>query len=238
MDFSYEVSRSLAACEGAVLVIDASQGVEAQTLANTYLALQNDLVLIPVINKIDLPQSEVDQTLDQMENIIGLKREDALPVSAKKGTGVDAVLEAIVDRIPPPKGDPDGPAQGPPLRLLVRLLPGRRRPRPDHRRRAPDRDKILLMAAGAEYEVEEVGYLTPKPVKADRLLAGEVGYVIAGIKKLQPRPDRATRSPSRTARPLKPCPGSRRPSPWSSAACSRPERAASRTCGTPWRSSG
>jgi GTP-binding protein LepA len=184
VDFSYEVSRSLLACEGAVLVIDASQGVEAQTLANTYLAVQNDLLLIPVINKIDLVQSEVEQTLDQMENIIGLKREDALLVSAKKGTGIDAVLQAIVDRIPPPKGDPAAPLKAllfdswfDPYRgvvVLVRIIDGE----------LWTGDKILLMAADADYEVEEVGYLTPKPVKVDRLLAGEVGYVIAGIKKL------------------------------------------------------
>jgi GTP-binding protein LepA len=184
VDFSYEVSRSLLACDGAVLVIDASQGVEAQTLANTYLAVQNDLLLIPVINKIDLVQAEVEQTLDQMENIIGLKREDALLVSAKKGTGVDAVLQAIVDRIPPPKGDPAAPLKAllfdswfdsyRGVVVLVRIIDGELR----------TGDKILLMAADAEYEVEEVGYLTPKPVKVDRLLAGEVGYVIAGIKKL------------------------------------------------------
>jgi len=184
VDFSYEVSRSLLACEGAVLVIDASQGVEAQTLANTYLAVQNNLLLIPVINKIDLVQSEVEQTLDQMENIIGLKREDALLVSAKKGTGVDAVLQAIVDRIPPPKGDPDAPLKAllfdswfdsyRGVVVLVRIIDGELR----------TGNKILLMAADVEYEVEEVGYLTPKPVKVGRLLAGEVGYVIAGIKKL------------------------------------------------------
>jgi len=184
VDFSYEVSRSLLACEGAVLVIDASQGVEAQTLANAYLAVQNDLLLIPVINKIDLVQSEVEQTLDQMENIVGLKRKDALLVSAKKGTGVDAVLQAIVDRIPPPKGDPKAPLKAllfdswfdsyRGVVVLVRIIDGELR----------TGDKILLMAADAEYEVEELGYLTPKPVKVDRLLAGEVGYVIAGIKKL------------------------------------------------------
>jgi GTP-binding protein LepA len=184
VDFSYEVSRSLLACDGAVLVIDASQGVEAQTLANTYLAVQNDLLLIPVINKIDLVQSEIEQTLDQMENIIGLKRQDALLVSAKKGMGIDAVLQAIVDRIPPPKGDPAGPLKAllfdswfdsyRGVVVLVRIIDGELR----------TGDRILLMAADVEYDIEEVGYLTPKPVKVDRLLAGEVGYVIAGIKKL------------------------------------------------------
>ena len=124
VDFSYEVSRSLAACEGAVLVIDASQGVEAQTVANAYLAVQNDLVLVPVINKIDLPQIDVEATLDQMEHIIGLPKKDALPVSAKKGTGVEDVFEAIIERIPAPKGDPTAPLKSSALRLLVRRVPG------------------------------------------------------------------------------------------------------------------
>jgi GTP-binding protein LepA len=185
VDFSYEVSRSLAACEGALLVIDASQGVEAQTLANTYLALQHDLVLIPVINKMDLPQSDFAQTVDEMEQIVGLSGADALPVSAKKGTGVEEVFEAIIRRIPPPQGDPEAPLKAllfdswfdsyRGVVVLVRVVDGELR----------TGDRIVLMASGAENEVEEVGYLTPKPVKADRLRTGEVGYVIAGIKKLR-----------------------------------------------------
>jgi len=184
VDFSYEVSRSLSACDGAVLVIDASQGVEAQTVANAYLAVQNDLVLIPVINKIDLVQSDVEQTLDQMENIIGLKREEALFVSAKRGTGVEAVLQGVVDRIPPPKGDPEAPLKAllfdswfdsyRGVVILVRVIDGE----------LHTGDRILLMASEAEYEIEELGYLTPKPVKADRIRTGEVGYVIAGMKNL------------------------------------------------------
>jgi len=185
VDFSYEVSRSLAACEGALLVIDASQGVEAQTLANTYLALQHELVLIPVINKMDLPQSDFAQTVDEMEQIVGLSGADALPVSAKKGTGVEEVFEAIIRRIPPPQGDPEAPLKAllfdswfdsyRGVVVLVRVVDGELR----------TGDRIVLMASGAENEVEEVGYLTPKPVKADRLRTGEVGYVIAGIKKLR-----------------------------------------------------
>jgi GTP-binding protein LepA len=185
VDFSYEVSRSLAACEGALLVIDASQGVEAQTLANTYLALQHELVLIPVINKMDLPQSDFAQTVDEMEQIVGLSGADALPVSAKKGTGVEEVFEAIIRRIPPPQGDPEAPLKAllfdswfdsyRGVIVLVRVVDGELR----------TGDRIVLMASGAENEVEEVGYLTPKPVKADRLRTGEVGYVIAGIKKLR-----------------------------------------------------
>jgi GTP-binding protein LepA len=185
VDFSYEVSRSLAACEGALLVIDASQGVEAQTLANTYLALQNDLVIIPVINKMDLPQSDFAQTVGQMEHVIGLGAEEALPVSAKKGTGVEAVFEAIVERIPPPRGDPAAPLKAllfdswfdsyRGVVILARVVDGELRAG----------DRIVLMASGAEHEVEEVGYITPKPVKAERLRTGEVGYLIAGIKKLR-----------------------------------------------------
>ena len=184
VDFSYEVSRSLAACEGALLVIDASQGVEAQTLANTYLALQNDLFLIPVINKIDLPQAEPDQAVEQMEHLIGLRKEDALFVSAKTGTGVVEVLESVVERIPPPRGNPGGPLKAllfdswfDPYRgvvILVRILDGELR----------TGSQIELMAAGAFYEVEEVGYLTPKPVKAAGLKTGEVGYVVANIRNL------------------------------------------------------
>jgi len=184
VDFAYEVSRSLAACEGALLVIDASQGVEAQTLANTYLALQNDLVLIPVINKIDLSQADPEQTLEQMENIIGLKREEAILVSAKKGIGIDKVLESIVERIPSPRGDENAPLRAllfdswfdsyRGVVVLVRVFDGAIR----------RGDKIELMATAATYEVEELGFLTPKPVKVERLSAGEVGYMIAGIKKL------------------------------------------------------
>jgi len=184
VDFSYEVSRSLAACEGAVLVIDASQGVEAQTLANAYLAVQHDLVIIPVINKIDLPQADIEMTLEQLEHIVGLKKEEALLVSAKKGTGVESVLESIIERIPPPKGNSEAPLKAllfdswfdvyRGVVVLVRVVEGRLKAG----------DKIGLMSNGAEYEAEEIGYLTPKPVKVDCLETGEVGYLIAGIKNL------------------------------------------------------
>jgi len=184
VDFSYEVSRSLAACEGALLVIDASQGVEAQTLANTYLALQNDLFLLPIINKIDLSVANPELTLEQLENIIGIKREEAILVSAKKGIAIDRVLESIVNRIPPPKGDPDSPLKAlvfdswfdsyRGVIILVRVFDGL----------LQIGAQIELIASGALYGVEEVGFLTPKPQKVDRLVAGEVGYVIAGIKEL------------------------------------------------------
>jgi len=184
VDFSYEVSRSLAACEGAVLVIDVSQGVEAQTLANAYLAIQHDLVIIPVMNKIDLPQIDLDLALEQLEHIVGLKKEEALLVSAKKGIGIEDVLEAIVERIPPPKGEVEAPLKAllfdswfDPYRgviVLVRIVDGTLRVG----------DRIRLMSNGAEYLAEEIGYLTPKPVKVEALETGEVGYLIAGIKNL------------------------------------------------------
>jgi GTP-binding protein LepA len=184
VDFAYEVSRSLAACEGALLVIDASQGVEAQTLANTYLALQNDLVLIPVINKIDLAQADTQQTLEQLEIIIGLKGEEAVLASAKKGTGIDEILKRIADDIPPPAGNPEAPLKAllfdswfdsyRGVVVLVRVFDGMLR----------KGSQIKLMATGADYEVEELGYLTPKPVKVEELATGEVGYLIAGIRRL------------------------------------------------------
>jgi GTP-binding protein LepA len=204
VDFSYEVSRSLLACDGALLVIDASQGVEAQTLANTYLALQNDLVLVPVINKIDLPQIQIEDSLDQMEHVIGLPRSEALLVSAKTGQGLPELFEAVVDRIPPPKGDPSAPLKAllfdswfdtyRGVIVLVRVIDGELR----------TDDRIVLMASGAEYEAEEVGYLAPKPVKSDVLKTGEVGYLIAGIKKLGDARigDTVTHRNRPTARPL------------------------------------
>jgi len=204
VDFSYEVSRSLLACDGALLVIDASQGVEAQTLANTYLALHNDLVLVPVINKIDLPQVQIEDSLEQMEHIIGLPRSEALLVSAKTGQGLPELFEAVVDRIPPPKGDPAAPLKAllfdswfdtyRGVIVLVRIIDGELR----------TDDRIVLMASGAEYEAEEVGYLAPKPVKSGALKTGEVGYLIAGIKKLSDARigDTVTHRNRPTAKPL------------------------------------
>jgi GTP-binding protein LepA len=184
VDFSYEVSRSLAACEGALLVIDASQGVEAQTLANTYLALQNDLVLIPVINKIDLTQANPGLALEQLEHIVGLSKDEAVLASAKTGQGVTNIIEAIIQRIPSPKGNPDAPLKAllfdswynsyRGVVVLVRVFEGT----------LQTGASIELMAQNAMYEVEEVGYLTPKLSRKDRLIAGEVGYLIAGIREL------------------------------------------------------
>jgi GTP-binding protein LepA len=182
VDFSYEVSRSLQACEGALLVVDASQGVEAQTLANTYLALHHNLEIIPVINKIDLPSAEPDRIREQIEHVIGLDASGALLVSAKSGLGIDDVLEAIVHLVPPPKGSPDAPLRAlifdswfDPYRgviILARVVDGRLR----------KGQKIRLWATNTIHEVEGLGYQSPKPIPCDELAAGEVGFLFATIK--------------------------------------------------------
>jgi GTP-binding protein LepA len=182
VDFTYEVSRSLQACDGALLVVDASQGVEAQTLANTYLALHHNLEIIPVINKIDLPSAEPERIREQIEQVIGLPAHDALLVSAKQGTGVKDVLEAIVHLVPPPQGSPDAPLRAlifdswfDPYRgviILTRVFDGRLRLK----------QKIKLWSNGATFEVEGLGYQSPKPIPCDELAAGEVGFMFANIK--------------------------------------------------------
>ncbi len=184
VDFTYEVSRSLAACQGALLVVDASQGVEAQTLANAHLAADAELEIVPVLNKIDLPGAEPDKAKEQIEQVIGIDASDAVLASAKQGIGIDAILEAIVTRIPPPDGDPEGPLRGlvfdswfdqyRGVVILVNVKDGRLEPKM----------KVKLMASGGTYEVEQVGVFTPKPVPVASLSAGEVGFVIAGIKKV------------------------------------------------------
>ncbi len=184
VDFSYEVSRSLAACEGALLIVDASQGVEAQTLANSYLAINHGLEIIPVINKIDLQSADIPRTKEMLESAVGLDASDALLISAKTGQGVPDVLEAIVKRIPPPKGAPERHLQAllfdswfDPYRgvvVLARVFEGRLR----------KGQKIRLWSNGRVFQVETLGTLTPKPVEVDELVAGEVGFVIAGIKNV------------------------------------------------------
>lgn len=186
VDFNYEVSRSLAACEGAILIVDASQGIEAQTLANTYLAIDHDLEVVPVINKIDLPSADPDSAVSEIENIIGIPAEDAPRVSAKTGLNVEQVLEEIVEKIPAPTGDANAP-----LRALifdsyydsyrgvivyVRLKEGHLRPG----------ERIKMMATGAEFDVVEVGRMHPSGlIKTDELTAGDVGYIAASIKNIQ-----------------------------------------------------
>jgi GTP-binding protein LepA len=184
VDFSYEVTRSLAACEGALLIVDASQGVEAQTLANAYLAVENNLEIIPVINKIDLPSAQPEEARRQISDIIGLDGDHALLASAKAGTGVPEILEAIVARLPAPSGDPAAPLKAlifdswyDPYRgvvIVVRVIDGVLRPGM----------KIRLMAEGQDYESLQVGIFTPKAVPADELGVGEVGFLVANIKKI------------------------------------------------------
>jgi GTP-binding protein LepA len=185
VDFTYEVSRSLTACEGALLVIDAAQGVEAQTLANVYLALEHDLVILPIINKIDLPAADPDEVKREIEEVIGLDPNDAILVSAKEGTGVEAVLEAVVEHVPPPSGDPAAP-----LRALifdshydpykgviayVRVVDGMVR----------SGEPLLLMASNRRIEALEIGVFRPDMRPAQELQAGEVGYVATGLKTVR-----------------------------------------------------
>ncbi|MCL5676653.1 MAG: translation elongation factor 4 [Firmicutes bacterium] len=185
VDFTYEVSRSLAACEGALLVIDAAQGIEAQTLANLYQALDADLEIIPLINKIDLPSADPERVKREIEEIIGLPGDEALLVSAKTGQGVDEVLEAIVKRVPPPQGDTSGPLQAlifdshfdsyKGVVAYVRVMQGS----------IDLGTRIRMMASGKEFEVTDLGYFRPKLVPAERLTAGEVGFLAASIKNVR-----------------------------------------------------
>jgi GTP-binding protein LepA len=184
VDFSYEVSRALSACEGAVLVVDAVQGIEAQTLANAYLAIDAGLELIPVVNKIDLPAADPDRVAQEIEDVIGLDAADVLPVSAKEGKGIGALLERIVAAVPPPSGNLDGPPRALVFDswfdayvgavVLVRVVDGRIAPG----------QRILMMGVGVEREIQSVHVLDPHPRRVDQLAAGEVGMVVAGIKTL------------------------------------------------------
>jgi GTP-binding protein LepA len=188
VDFSYEVSRSLAACEGALLVVDAAQGVEAQSVANCYTAVELGLEVLPVLNKIDLPSAEPARVKQEIEDIIGIEAQDALEVSAKTGQGVHEVLEYLVRRVPPPKGDPDAPLKALIIDSwfdnylgvvsLVRVVDGS----------VTRREKIRLMASGDQHPVEQVGVFTPKREKRDSLSAGEVGFLVAGIKEVHGAP--------------------------------------------------
>jgi GTP-binding protein LepA len=185
VDFSYEVSRSLAACEGALLVVDASQGVEAQTVANCYTALDLDVEVVPVLNKIDLPAADPENARGEIEDVIGVDASEAILCSAKTGLGVEEVLEAIVARVPPPQGEPDGPLKALIIDswfdnyvgvvMLVRVVDGELKPK----------DRILLMSNGLQYPCDQVGVFTPRSVGRDALRAGEVGFVIAGIKEIE-----------------------------------------------------
>ncbi|MBZ0224626.1 MAG: translation elongation factor 4 [Comamonas sp.] len=185
VDFSYEVSRSLSACEGALLVVDASQGVEAQTVANCYTALELGVEVLPVLNKMDLPQADPETAKAEIEDVIGIDASDAIPCSAKTGMGVDEILEAVVAKVPPPSGDADGPLRAMIIDswfdsyvgvvMLLRLVDGQLR----------KGERIKLMATGAAYEANQLGVFTPAPQSRDMLRAGEVGYLICGIKELK-----------------------------------------------------
>jgi len=184
VDFSYEVSRSLSACEGALLVVDASQGVEAQTVANCYTAIELGVEVLPVLNKMDLPQADPEGARAEIEDVIGIDASEAVLASAKSGMGIDEILESIVRRVPPPKGDPQAPLQALIIDswfdnyvgvvMLVRIVNGVLKPK----------DKILLMASGATHLCEQIGVFTPKSQPRPQLSAGEVGFIIAGIKEL------------------------------------------------------
>ncbi len=184
VDFSYEVSRSLSACEGALLVVDASQGVEAQTVANCYTALDLGVEVIPVLNKMDLPQADPEAAKSEIEDVIGIDAADAIPCSAKTGLGIDEILEAVITRMPPPQGDPDGPPRAMIIDawfdnyvgvvMLVRVVDGVLK----------KGDRVRMMATNAVYPLEQIGVFTPKSMPREALRAGEVGFLIAGIKEL------------------------------------------------------
>ena len=185
VDFAYEVSHSLQACEGAILVVDATQGIEAQTLANVHLAIREGLTLIPVLNKIDLPSADPEAIMDELENVLAIPREEVILASAKDGTGVPEILEAIVARVPAPKGDPTKPLQGlifdshydafKGVIVYVRLASGTLR----------QSDEIRLMASGARAEPLELGVFRPQLVPVKQLVAGEVGYIATGLKNVR-----------------------------------------------------
>ncbi len=229
VDFSYEVSRSLASCEGALLVVDATQGVEAQTLANAYLAINHGLEIIPVINKIDLPSADVVRTQEAIEQAVGLDATDAIPVSAKTGIGVAEVLEAIVHRLPPPTGDPNAPLQAlvfdswfdayRGVIVLVRVMQGTLR----------KNQRIRFMSNGKVFDVESMGVLMPKPVEIAELRAGEVGFFAATIKNVGDTKigDTVTEEARQAAAQL---PASKNLSRWSSPASTRSIRTSTRCC--------
>jgi len=229
VDFAYEVSRCLAACEGALLVVDASQGVEAQTLANVYQAIDAGLEIVPVLNKIDLPAAEPERIRQQIEDVIGIDASEAIPISAKTGLNIEAVLEAVVHRLPPPKGDADAPLKALLIDswydaylgviVLVRVVDGEMR----------KGQKIRMMASGAVYGVERVGVFTPKQVLVDSLGPGEIDSSPPRSRK-SPKPMSAIPSPTIRSRRKRRCRVSSRRSKSCFAGCFRPTLRASRIC--------
>ena len=245
VDFTYEVSRSLAACEGALLVVDAAQGVEAQTVANTYLAVESGLELIPCLNKIDLPGAEPERVAGEVSELIGEPPESILQISGKTGEGVGEVLEELIARVPPPPGDPDGP----PRALIfdsefdqyrgviayIRVVDGVFR----------KGEAIRAMATGTEADIDDIGVFSPQMMPTDQLAAGEVGYLITGLKDVtllrvgDTLTTRARAGGQRgriQARRRRRCRATARSSRWSSAGCSRSTPTTTPTCATRWRS--
>ena len=232
VDFTYEVSRSLAACEGAVLLVDAAQGIEAQTLANLYLALENDLQIIPVLNKIDLPAAQPEKYAAELAHIIGCHPDDVHKVSAKTGEGVEDLLQTIVDVIPAPMGDADAPARAMIFDSVydtyrgvvtyVRVVDGR----------IGTRDRISMMSTGAVHELLEVGVISPEPTPASGLGVGEVGYLITGVKDVRQSRVGDTITTVTKGRPA--LVATATPSRWSSPACIRSTGRTIRFCATPW----
>ena len=229
VDFAYEVSRCLAACEGALLVVDASQGVEAQTLANVYQAIDAGLEIVPILNKVDLPAAEPERMRQQIEDVIGIDASEAIAISAKTGLNIEAVLEAVVHRLPPPKGESTAPLKALLIDswydsylgvvVLVRIVDGEiRGPEGPH-----DGDRRLL-------QVERVGVFTPKQVTVETLGPGEVGFITAAIKQVADTQVGDTITDERKGPPRSRCPASSRPSKWCFAACSRWTRHSSKIC--------
>ena len=223
VDFAYEVSRSLAACEGAILVVDAAQGIEAQTLANLYQAVEAGLTIVPVVNKIDLDAAQPELVAEEIADVTGIPRDQVIFASAKLGVGTEAILEAVVNRVPPPRGDPSKPLRAlifdshyDPYRgviTYVRVVDGEIIPRTG----------IRMMNTGKVHEVDEVGWFAPRPRPADKLTAGEVGYVTAAIKNVVDARVGDTITTAEHGR----CPGTGRSSRWCSRACFRPTRTSS-----------
>ncbi len=233
VDFTYEVSRSLAACEGALLIVDAAQGIEAQTLANVYLALDNDLEILPVINKIDLPSAEPERVKKEVEDVIGLDASDAVLASAKNGIGIEDILEQVVELVPPPEGDPQAPLQALIFDSLydsyrgviayIRVVEGTVKPG----------QKIKMMATGKEFEVQEIGVFTPKAEKRDELTVGDVGFLTASIKNVSDT--RVGDTITDAVKPAdEPLPGYRRMNRWFIAGCTQLIRTIITICARLW----
>ena len=236
VDFTYEVSRSLAACEGALLVVDAAQGVEAQTVANTYLAIDAGLELIPCLNKVDLPGAEPERVAEEIAELLGEPAEQVLRISAKTGEGVTDVLDELIARVPPPRGDPDAP----PRALIfdsefdqyrgviayIRVVDGT----------FTKGEAIAAMQAGTEAEIDDIGFFTPQMTSADALHPGEVGFLITGIKDVTKLRVGDTLTAKATTAPPSRCPATARSSRWCSAACSRSTPTTTPTCATRSRS--